>query len=103
MAAICEVSVAGVVKCATLRGSGRAATCRATPARHWLRHRRLDQTAYSLHLFVRDVAGADLVGWAERQLKTAAEQSGPDRLAKLQTAPLEPIREAYGVSDKVLI
>src|SRR6516165_6645677 len=30
--------------------------------RQWLRNGRLNQTAYSLYLFIRDVAGGDLVG-----------------------------------------
>jgi hypothetical protein len=36
--------------------------------RSWLRNGRLNQTAYSLYLFVRDVAGGDLVGWIDNRL-----------------------------------
>jgi hypothetical protein len=50
---------------------------------HWLRNGRLNQTAYALHLFIRDVAEGDLVGWIDLRLNTAAKQSGPDRLARL--------------------
>jgi hypothetical protein len=53
-------------------------------------------------LFIRDVAGGDLVGWIDRRLQMAAWQSGPDRLASMRMALLEPLREVYGVSDKVL-
>jgi hypothetical protein len=69
---------------------------------HWLRNGRLNQTAYSLHLFIRDVAGGDLVGWIDRRLNTAAKSSGPNRLAGMRAALLEPLKEVYGVSDKVL-
>jgi hypothetical protein len=70
---------------------------------HWLRNGRLNQTAYSLHLFIRDVANGDLVGWIDRRLQTAARQSGPDRLANMRAALLDPLKEVYGVSDKVLV
>jgi hypothetical protein len=33
-----------------------------------LRNGRLNQTAYSLFLFIRDIADGDLVGWIDRQL-----------------------------------
>jgi hypothetical protein len=70
---------------------------------HWLRNGRLNQTAFSLYLFIRDVAGSDLVGWIDRRLQRADQQSGPNRLARTQAALLEPLREVYGVSDKVLM
>jgi hypothetical protein len=70
--------------------------------RSWLRNGRLNQTAYSLYLFIRDVAGGDLVDWIDGQLKTAAKQPGPHRLARMRAALVEPLREVYGVSDKVL-
>jgi hypothetical protein len=70
---------------------------------HWLRNGRLNQTAYSLHLFIRDVAGGDFVGWIDRRLKAAARQPGPNRLARMRAALVEPLKEVYGVSDKVLM
>ncbi len=70
---------------------------------HWLRNGRLNQTAYALHLFIRDVAGGDLVGWIDQRLKAAASQPGPDRLARMRTALLGPLKEIYGVSDKILM
>jgi hypothetical protein len=70
--------------------------------RSWLRNGRLNQTAYSLYLFVRDVADGDLVGWIDRRLQAADKPSGPDRLARMRAAPVDPLREIYGVSDKVL-
>jgi hypothetical protein len=36
--------------------------------KHQLRNGRLNQTAYSLFLFIRDIAGGDLVAWIDRQL-----------------------------------
>jgi hypothetical protein len=69
----------------------------------WLRNGRLNQTAYSLYLFVRDVAGNDLVGWIDRRLQTADEPSGPGRPGRMRVALVDPLREVYGVSDKVLM
>jgi hypothetical protein len=71
--------------------------------RSWLRNGRLNQTAYSLYLFVRDVAEGDLVGWIDKRLNAAASQPGPDPWARMRTALIEPLREVYGVSDKVLM
>jgi hypothetical protein len=68
---------------------------------HWLRNGRLNQTAFALHLFIRDIANGDLVDWIDRRLQTAAK-SGPERLAKMRAALLDPLRQVYGVSDKVL-
>ena len=44
--------------------------------RHPLRNGRLNQTAYSLFLFIRDIAGGDIVTWIER-----AEEIGVEALA----------------------
>jgi hypothetical protein len=70
--------------------------------RSWLRNGRLNQTAYSLYLFVRDVADGDLVSWIDRRLQVADKPSGPNRLARMRSALVDPLREVYGVSDKVL-
>jgi hypothetical protein len=67
-----------------------------------LRNGRLNQTAYSLFLFIRDVANGDLVGWIDRQLQDASYSVGPDRLTRLRSSLIDPLREVYGVSDKVL-
>jgi hypothetical protein len=71
--------------------------------RSWLRNGRLNQTAYSLYLFVRDVADGDLVGWIDRRLDTAGGHPEPGRLATTRASLVEPLREVYGVSDKVLM
>jgi hypothetical protein len=69
---------------------------------HTLRNGRLNQTAYSLHLFIRDIADNDLVGWIEAQLTSAAAPTDTNRLGRMRDALLDPLRHVYGVSDKVL-
>jgi hypothetical protein len=69
--------------------------------RHPLRNGRLNQTAYSLFLFIRDVADGDLVGWIDRQLG-AVDVHDPDRTPHLREAIVGPLRNVYGVGDKVL-
>jgi hypothetical protein len=68
---------------------------------HPLRNGRLNQMAYSLFLFIRDVADNDLVGWIDQQLGTGESQSF-NRFAALREAIIGPLRNVYGVSDKVL-
>jgi hypothetical protein len=69
---------------------------------HRLRNGRLNQMAYSLFLFIRDIADGDLVGWIDRQFQAADDPASPNRLARLRESLLGPLREVYGVSDKVL-
>jgi len=69
---------------------------------HRLRNGHLNQLAYSLYLFIRDVADGDLVGWIDDRLDQANDQAAPDRLAQTRNALIEPLRNVYGVSDKVL-
>ena len=69
--------------------------------RHPLRNGRLNQMAYSLFLFMTDVADDDFVGWIDGQLGGVHSQS-PDRLAALREAIIGPLRNVYGVADKVL-
>jgi hypothetical protein len=45
---------------------------------HDLRNGRLNQTAYSIFLFIRDVADGDLVGWIDRQLEASDSPPGAD-------------------------
>jgi hypothetical protein len=66
---------------------------------HDLRNGRLNQTAYSLFLFIRDIAENDLVGWIEGQLGSVADGHN---VSQMRDALLEPLRHLYGVSDKVL-
>jgi hypothetical protein len=69
---------------------------------HDLRNGRLNQTAYSLYLFIRDIADGDLVGWIDGRLNDADDPRAPDRLGCMRQSLLAPLRQVYGVSDKVL-
>jgi hypothetical protein len=69
--------------------------------RHQLRNGHLNQLAYSLFLFIRDVAGGDLVSWVDQQLAHAEYASPPDRLLQFREALVGPLRNIYGISDKV--
>jgi hypothetical protein len=70
--------------------------------RHDLRNGRLNQTAYSLFLFIRDLAGGDIVGWIDERLASVDPVPASDRPARLRQALLEPLSHIYGVSNKVL-
>jgi hypothetical protein len=52
-------------------------------------------------VFMRDVADDDFVGWIDAQLGSVNCQSA-DRLAALRQAIIGPLRNVYGVADKVL-
>jgi hypothetical protein len=71
----------------------------------WRRRSRLQHlpARYSLYLFIRDIAGGDLVDWIDRRLNAVAMVSGPDRLAGMRAALVDPLKEIYGISDKVLM
>jgi hypothetical protein len=60
-----------------------------------LRNGRLNQTAASFFLFVRDITKGDLVGWIDHQLRSSPK-------ADRQQALIGPLRNVYGVSDKIL-
>jgi hypothetical protein len=66
---------------------------------HDLRNGRLSQTAYSLYLFIRDIAGNDLVRWIQGQLASSADTCD---VSQMRDALLDSLRHVYGVSDKVL-
>ena len=66
---------------------------------HNLRNGRLNQTAYSLYLFIRDIADNDLVGWIKAQLAMPTDICD---VSQMRNALLDPLRHVYGVSDKVL-
>jgi hypothetical protein len=68
--------------------------------RHRLRNGRLNQTAYSLYLFVRDIAGGDFPSWIDGQLD--AVDAVPDAGLWAQEALVGPMRHIFGVADKVL-
>ena len=67
-----------------------------------LRNGNLNQLAYSLYLFSRDVAADDLIGWIDTQLTSADEPNAPDRVDQMREALLTRLKGIFGVSDKVL-
>ncbi len=69
---------------------------------HDLRNGRLNQTAYALFLFIRDICNGDLVSWIDDRLATADQPGAPDRAARMRQALLEPLGCIHGVSGKVL-
>jgi hypothetical protein len=70
---------------------------------HRLRNGRLNQTAYSFFLFVRDIAKNDLVGWIDERLSVPSGLSpGPNSEVDFQERLIGPLRNIYGVSDKIL-
>ena len=62
-----------------------------------LRNGSLNQAAYSLYLFMRDIAGGDFVGWIDQRLAQAEAEgmSGAE-------AVIEPLSYVHGLSFKVL-
>jgi len=70
--------------------------------RQRLRNGNLNQLAYSLYLFVRDVTHHDLVGWIDAQLIAADELNALDRVDRMREALLTRLKGIFGVSDKVL-
>ena len=65
--------------------------------RHPLRNGRLNQTAYSLFLFIRDIAGGDIVGWIDQQLADypghRQPSGGPGRVGRSAAACLWDFRQ----------
>lgn len=70
--------------------------------KHRMRNGRLNQTAYSLFLFLRDVTDSDLVNWIDGQLGEPAMSFKKNRLALMREAVIGPLRNVYGVGEKVL-
>lgn len=66
---------------------------------HQLRNGRLNQTAYSLFLFMREIADADIVRWIDNQLISQPDLTD---LAAARAALIDPFRGVYGISDKVI-
>lgn len=69
---------------------------------HDLRNGRLNQTGYSVFMFIRDVANDDLVSWIDSRLEEATEGSIRGRAVRMRNSLIEPLRNLFGVSDKVL-
>jgi len=70
--------------------------------RHPLRKGSLNQGAYSLFLFFRDICGGDFVTWIDGRLRAADPGMGsPDREARMRASLIEPLRNVFGISDKL--
>ncbi len=70
---------------------------------HQLRNGRLNQIAYALFLFIRDIADYDLVAWIDRQLAHADQLPSPERIGGMIESLAGPLRHIHGISDKVLM
>jgi hypothetical protein len=62
----------------------------------------LNIMAFSLFLFIRDVADGDVVGWIDDQLRQANRGTDHGRLSRLRDGLIAPLRDVYGLADKVL-
>ena len=67
-----------------------------------LRNGSLNQMAFSLFLFLRDVCEGDLVAWIERRLASVPEPEAADYPYRLGQALIGPMHSIHGASDKVL-
>ena len=55
-----------------------------------------------MFLFLRDIAGGDLVQWIDDQLAGCAAEPQDDRLAAMRAGLIDPLRGIYGISDKII-
>ena len=67
-----------------------------------LRNGRLNEMAHSLFFFIRDIADNNLVDWIDQSLAQANVGSGQNRLNRMRRVLIDPLKNVYGVSDKVL-
>jgi hypothetical protein len=65
--------------------------------KHPLRNGRLNQTAYALFFFIRDIADSDLVSWIDAQFCGV-----PQDAATMRESLLRPLRHIFGTAYKVL-
>ena len=63
-----------------------------------LRNGSLNQLAYSLYLFFRDVAGGDFLDWLSLRVSASSDGSYPD----IERELIAPLRAVHGISDKVI-
>ncbi|HEV7252003.1 MAG TPA: hypothetical protein VGN97_02735 [Mesorhizobium sp.] len=69
---------------------------------HPARKGSLIQASYALFLFIRDVCNGDLVGWINQRLADADPGTNePNRAVRMGAALLDPLRNIYGIGDKV--
>ena len=67
---------------------------------HPLRNGRLNQSAYSLYLFMRDIADCDFVGWLTSSLGSAHCQ--PHDVDRIRQALIDRLQYLFGLSSKML-
>jgi hypothetical protein len=65
--------------------------------RHDFRNGNLNQSAYSLFLFIRDVADGDLVTWIDARLDRIDLSVQETRAAEVKAALIDPIGEIAGI------
>lgn len=69
---------------------------------HDARNGRLAQAAYSLHLFMRDVAGGDFISWLDQRLADADAAALQHRGSRLAQSVAEPMLAINGVGAKLV-
>ncbi len=69
---------------------------------HDFRNGNLNQLAYSLFLFIADVADGDLIDWIDRRLAEAQVGPAEGRLGRMAQSIVEPLTGLHGASYKVL-
>jgi hypothetical protein len=62
----------------------------------------LNQLTYSLYLFIRDIAGGDLIAWLDARLAEANVGPVDGRISRMQNAVIKPLAGVHGASHKVL-
>lgn len=92
--------------CGYRKGTGTCAEPEHLPRcplpRPKLRKGGLNQTAFHLALFIRNVCGGDLVGWLDARLAEADPgRSAPGRAAALGTAVTAPLTGVTGIGPKL--
>lgn len=65
-----------------------------------LRNGRLNQSAFSVYLFMRDVAGGDFVNWLDNTISSAHREAGG--IDGARRVLLDRLRYLFGLSDKML-
>lgn len=70
--------------------------------RHEFRNGSLNQLAYSLFMFIRDVADGDIVAWIDTRLAEAETGPREGRLSRMGEALITPLLGVHGASHKVL-
>jgi hypothetical protein len=60
----------------------------------------MNQSAFSLYFFMRDIADRDFVGWLESVIVAARHNA--DDFGQIQIAVLRPLQHLFGLSTKML-